>query len=98
MFLSLVSIALMALMFLYMNVKAHFTKTRRMALIPLFCAVTEIFTLGAFTTHAFPVLSAISVLLRALILVSCWLELCRDELAYKKQVKRLQRQAAKPAA
>lgn len=98
MFLSLLSIALMALMFLYMNVKAHFTKTRRMAFIPLLCAVTEMFTIGALTP-AFPGLTAISVLLRALILVSCWLELRRDELAYKKQVKRLKNQAtAKSAA
>jgi hypothetical protein len=89
MFLSVLSVVLMALMFLYMFNKAHFAKTRRMALIPLGCAVIELFATGMLTPELFPVLTAVLILLRGTILVSCFFALRQDALDYARRKRKV---------
>ena len=78
MLMSLLSIVLMVVTALYMLSKAHFAKTRRMAFIPLGCAAVEMLAAGMLTAGLFPVLTAVLILLRAVILVCCWFALRQD--------------------
>lgn len=92
MLMSLLSIVLMVVTALYMLSKAHFAKTRRMAFIPLGCAAVEMLAAGMLTAGLFPVLTAVLILLRAVILVCCWFALRQDFLAHDR---RRQREAAR---
>lgn len=85
MLLSVFSVVMMTLMFLYMMNKAHFAPTRRMSLIPLACAAIELFTTGLLTPVLFPVLTAVLVVLRAVILLSCFFALRQDAAAYSRR-------------
>ena len=78
MWLSLASIAAMAIMFLYMVNKARFASTRRLALIPMAACGMEILAAGMLTPGLFPLLTAALVCLRAVILGCCVAAMRRD--------------------
>ncbi len=71
MVLSLISIAAMGGMFLYMWSRAKFAATRRVALVPLMTCGVEMFAAGLLSVTTFPVLTAVLVLLRLVILGCC---------------------------
>ncbi len=71
MLLSIFTVVLMAGMFLWMINRAKLGRTRRMALIPLACAVIELLCAGVLTPSLFPVLTAVLVALRLIILACC---------------------------
>ncbi len=88
MLLSILSIILMSVMSLYMINKANFASTRRMALIPLCCVFVEVVTAGLLSISSFWVLTAILIILRAVILISCIGELQRDAAAARRRAHR----------
>lgn len=88
MLLSILSIILMSVMSLYMINKANFASTRRMALIPLGCVFVEIMTSGLLSVSSFWVLTAILIILRAVILITCIGELQRDAAAARRRTRR----------
>lgn len=92
MLMSVLSVVIMAVTAIYMLNKANFAKTRRMALIPLACAAVELLAAGMLTPALFPALTAVLILLRAVILVCCWFALRQDFLAH---ARRRQREAAR---
>ena len=88
MVISILSLVMMALMFLYMLNKAHYAATRRMSLIPLGCAAVELFAAGLLTPLLFPLLTAFLVLLRAVILFCCFCAVRRDAAIYSRRLRR----------
>ena len=75
---SIVSILAMTGMFLWMFHKAKFASTRRMALLPLFCAGMEIMAAGMLTPGLFPVLTFLLISMRIVILLCCAGAMKRD--------------------
>lgn len=71
MVLSILSIAAMGGMFLYMWCRARFGITRRVALVPLMTCAVEMLAAGLLSVTTFPVLTAVLVLLRLVILGCC---------------------------
>ena len=88
MFLSVLSVAVMTIMFLYMMRKARFGRTRRLALIPLGCVVVELFAAGLLSPALFPVLTAALVLLKAVILLCCVCAMRQDAGAALRRARR----------
>lgn len=97
MILSLCSILAMTGMFLYMFNKAVLTSTRKMALLPLLCAVIEGLAAGALTPSLFPGLTAVLVVLRLAILLCCAGAMRRDAAAARRR-ERNRRRAAEQRA
>lgn len=71
MILSVISVVAMGVMFMYMVNKAHFTRTRQAAMLPLAACVMEILAAGLLHPLAFPALTAVLVVLRLVILGCC---------------------------
>ncbi|HIW74621.1 MAG TPA: hypothetical protein H9684_09875 [Firmicutes bacterium] len=94
MLLSLCSILAMTGMFLYMFNKAALARTRRMALLPLLCAVIEGIAAGALTPALFPALTAVLVALRLVILLCCAGAMRQDAAAVRRRARALRRRAA----
>ena len=98
MLLSLCSILAMTGMFLYMFNKAALARTRRMALLPLLCAVIEGIAAGALTPALFPALMAVLVALRLVILLCCAGAMRRDAAAARRRERNRRRRAAEQRA
>ncbi len=98
MILSLCSILAMTGMFLYMFNKAVLTSTRKMALLPLLCAVIEGLAAGALTPSLFPGLTAVLVVLRLAILLCCAGAMRRDAAAARRRERNRRRRAAEQRA
>ena len=107
MILSLCSILAMTGMFLYMFNKAVLTSTRKMALLPLLCAVIEggaagavhgSLAAGALTPSLFPGLTAVLVVLRLAILLCCAGAMRRDAAAARRRERNRRRRAAEQRA
>lgn len=79
--------AIMFGMFVYMIFKAKFAQTRRMAFIPLGCAVMELLSAGLLTTNYF-MLSLLLIVLRAVILLCCAGALRQDTAIAARRVRR----------
>ncbi len=94
MILSLCSIVAMTGMFLYMFNKAVRISTRRMALLPLVCAVMEGIAAGALTPSLFPVLTAVLVVLRLAILLCCFGAMRQDAAVARRRARIRRRKAA----
>lgn len=91
---SLVSILLMGATFLYMINKAHFTQTRRVALVPLgFCAV-DMLCAGAVPFGTYPIITAMLVILRLAVLLCCVGAMRKDTVAARRAARCAQKKAA----
>ena len=90
MLLNVLNFLIMAAMFLWMIKKARFKSTRRMAFIPLGCAMMELLSAGMLSFGKFPLLTLALFVLRAAILLCCVGALRRDAaLAEKRRARRL---------
>ncbi|HJD23355.1 MAG TPA: hypothetical protein H9694_04330 [Firmicutes bacterium] len=94
MILSLCSLAAMTGMFLYMFNKAVLARTRRMALLPLLCAVIEGLAAGALTPSLAPALTVVLTVLRLTILLCCAGAMHQDAAAARRRARQRRRQAA----
>lgn len=92
MILSLLSALFLGGVALSMLLKAHQAKTCRVALLPLGAAVMEMMTAGYLTPAAFPVLTALLVVLR-LTMAGCCLILLRRDVETARQAARREKLA-----
>lgn len=88
---SILSIAAMGGMFVYMWCKAKFGVTRRVALVPLMTCGVEMLAAGLLSAITFPALTAILVALRLVILGCCVGAMHHDKvLANRRETRRQQ--------
>ena len=82
--LSIVSAVVFCGMAFWMYFGAHFASTRRMAAVPLAACGVELLTVGMFTTF-FPVVTAMLIALRAVLVLCCLGEMNRDAVRHQRR-------------
>lgn len=93
MFLSILSIAAMAAMSVYMFAHARGNEAKRMAWLPAASAVLELLAFGMLSITHFPLLTLALVMLRLSLLGLCSVAMRRDALAARARQRRRERLA-----
>ncbi|MDD2417790.1 MAG: hypothetical protein PHR24_01595 [Oscillospiraceae bacterium] len=95
MLINMLSLVAMTIAFSYMMLKAKFGRTRRLAMVPLACVAVELSVTGLLTPSLFPVLTAVLILLKGVILACCFSAMRADAAMFRRRARRL---AARKAA
>ncbi len=85
---SMINVAVMVLLFAYMVLKAQRAETRRLAMVPLGVAAVELLVSGLLTASMHPVLTAILVAMRLVILGCCVAAMRRDAALARSRARR----------
>ncbi|MDD2362296.1 MAG: hypothetical protein PHH84_04975 [Oscillospiraceae bacterium] len=89
MFINVLSLVAMIVAFLYMMLKARYARTRRLAMVPLACAVVELSVTGLLTPSLFPALTAVLIILKGIILSCCFFAMRADKAMFRRRARRL---------
>lgn len=93
MFLSIVSVAAMALTAVYMVLHAKGEEARRLVWVPIAACGVELLAMGVLTPSLFPVLTAVLIGLRLCLLGICGVAMRRDAAAARARRRRRERLA-----